>query len=175
MWPARNRLSSDRLHQLLFLNCDTAFLIRFFGTSWSRVSVSRHFLERLVSSQSWRLNVSVLRVERLGLEGWPSRSCDLTSCGHPWHSALAYMNYVVSQDLEVGLRTYRNYTSNSCALSSAANFSMVFSMVRPQFWQTACCQNNTICPVFVVTCQKVNNYEGKFYRLCICCLGYIYG
>ena len=49
------------------------------------------------------LNVSVLRVQRLGLlsvlrvwkngtsrshlglEGWPSRSCDLTSCGHPWY------------------------------------------------------------------------------------------
>ena len=33
-------------------------------------AVSRHFLERLVSSRSWRLNVS----SRLGLEGWTSRS-----------------------------------------------------------------------------------------------------
>ena len=66
------------------------------------VSVSRRsrdvFLERLVWSRSWRFNVSVSRVwkierlgldgstsrSRLGLEGWPSRSCDLTSCGHPW-------------------------------------------------------------------------------------------
>ena len=47
-----------------------------FGKSRSCVSVSRRsrdvFLERLVSSRSWRLNVSV-----------SSRSCDLTSCGHP--------------------------------------------------------------------------------------------
>jgi len=59
---ARNRLSGDRLHQLKFLNCNTA--------------VSRRFLERLglTSVTSVRL-VSVLRVwengtsrSRLGLE-----------------------------------------------------------------------------------------------------------
>ena len=57
------------------------------------VSVSRRFLERLVSVlKIERLGlVSVLRVQRLGLESlkkWnvsvSSRSCDLTSCGHPW-------------------------------------------------------------------------------------------
>jgi len=39
--------------------------------------------------------VSVLRVERLGLEGWPSRSCDLTSCGHPWFYRLFTVYTVV--------------------------------------------------------------------------------
>ena len=66
-------------HQLVFLNCDTA--------------VSRCFLERLglVSVLKVECLVSVLRVwedgtsrSRLGLEGSTSRSCDLTSCGHPW-------------------------------------------------------------------------------------------
>ena len=65
----RNRLLSDRLHQLVFLNCDTAVL--------------RRFLERLdlVSVLQVERLVSVLRVwengtsqSRLGLEASTSQS-----------------------------------------------------------------------------------------------------
>ena len=90
----------------MFLNCDTAVLIHFLERL-GLVSRSRGvFLERLVSVLKVERLVSVLRFQRvslvsvlrvwqngtsrsrLGLEGWPSRSCNLTSCGHPWFQLL---------------------------------------------------------------------------------------
>ena len=58
MRSARNRLSSEWLDQLVFLKCDSAL----FSLLSKRMSQSRLGLESL---RKW--NISVLRVDRLGL------------------------------------------------------------------------------------------------------------
>ena len=115
----KKNLWSDRLHQLVFLNCDTVVSIRFSLTSRSRGGLETFFGTSRLGLKGWtsrsRLGLegwtsrSRLGLEgwtsrsRLGLEGWrsrfrlgleslkkwnvsvsvSSRSCDLTSCGHP--------------------------------------------------------------------------------------------
>ena len=89
----------------MFLNCDTAVSIPFLERLGLE-AVSRRFLERLVSSRSWRLNVSVsrvwkierlglvlvLRVQRLGLEDIKSRSRGFSLVNiHAMHQACGYI------------------------------------------------------------------------------------
>ena len=76
-------LSGDRLHQLVFLNCDTAVSRHFFGTSRSRLglegSTSRSRLG-LESSKKW--NISSRSCD------FSSRSCDLTLVDIPGKESL---------------------------------------------------------------------------------------
>ena len=71
---ARNTLSSERLHQLVFLNCDTAVLIRFLERL-SLASQSRGGLETFFWNVSSRLGLEgSTSLSHLGLEGSTSRS-----------------------------------------------------------------------------------------------------